>query len=164
MTSSKKAGGFFDTNNGIKMVRYDNRYDKDYSFYNIERSDSFEQEQKSGYIFDKGLNKITFIGYLGRTLHSPDRDGNALFITLKLQKNFTEQEDLIQSISKLLDTIIAYKGNDKNQDRTLKQDLIDIAKESITVLEAFKEVSNNFPSNGNISVDSLIQEYHELVK
>lgn len=161
LTSSKKAGGFFDTNEGTKLVQYDDRY-KD--FFELNGVASPEQLlSNSGFIYDKELKKVTFTGYLGRTLeNNGKRDGNGLFITLKFNKEFNPEE-IIKNISKLLDTLIAYRGNDNNPNRTPAQDLSDIAKEGIQILQAFEKIAEKFPATGRISIKSMIEEYKEFL-
>jgi len=161
LTSSKKAGGFFETNEGVKPVQYDDRYKE---FFELHGVTSPEQLlRNTGFIYDKELKKVTFTGYLGRTLeNNGKRDGNGFFITFKFSKEFNPTE-IIKNISQLLATIIAYKGSDNNPDRTATQDLSDIAKEGIQILEAFEKISEKFPANGRISVKSMIEEYRELL-
>ncbi len=163
LTVSPKLNAFWDTNEGIKPVIYDSRYDKDFEFYGLERGGV--NEEKTGYILDKPANKISFQGYLGRSLKSSKdrRDGNGLYFTIKFNKDF-DSKDLIQKLAKLMDTIVAYRGNDNSAERTPEQDIKNIAKEGITVLEAFQEISEKFPSTGHISVKSIIEEYKEILK
>lgn len=160
LTASKKAGGFWDTNNGIKMVQYDERYKNEFELHNVQHN--HELLTQTGYVYDKVSKKVTFTGYLGRTFHTNLRDGNGLFITLKFNKEFNP-ENIIKNISNLLDTLIAYRGNDKNPNRTIQQDLVDIAKEGIQVLEAFTEIAEKFPADGHISVKGMIEEYKEII-
>jgi len=161
LTSSRKAGGLWDTNEGVKPVQYDDRYKEFFELYGVTSPEQLLTN--NGFIYDKELRKVTFTGYLGRTLdNNGKRDGNGLFITLKFNKEFNPEE-IIKNISKLLDTIIAYRGNDNNPNRTPAQDLSGIAKEGIQILEVFEKITEKFPATGRISVKSIIEEYKELL-
>ncbi len=161
LTSSKNAGGFFGTNDDVKQVNYDSRYENFYKFHNI-KGDYPYNVKKSGYVIDNDLNKVTLIGVLGRTLLPGDnREGNGFYITLKFDKEFKENTELINSISNLLETLVVVKGNDET--KTGLESIKEIAKEGIVVLEAFEKISEKFPSNGRVSIKSLIEEYREII-
>jgi len=157
LTDSAKARGFWNTNESVRRVQYDSRYDQYFEFYKLERSDDFDT--KTGYIYATDENKATIQAYLGKCLPPEDREGNILQLTLKFAKGFNPR-DLLNKIGQLMDTVAPYtKAN--GGDNT--QGIINICKESITVLEAFEDVSEKFPSNGHISVKSMIEEYKEVI-
>lgn len=157
MTTSKRANGGFPTNEQLPPVQYSSSYDSEYEFYGLPRERGYLQEGKSGYVVDTKNSFYTFVGPLGRALHTPDRPGNGLFITLKGEKGKKLSEELVGSIKDLLDTLVPYEEGEKYED--LKK----IIKEALPVIEAFQGLAQRFPSNGRISIPSLIEEYEEAL-
>jgi hypothetical protein len=157
MTTSKKANGGFPTNENLPPVQYSSSYDSEYEFYGLPRERGYLQERKSGYVMDTKNNLYTFVGPLGRALHTPDRPGNGLFITLKGEQGKRLPDELVDSIKNLVDTLVPYEEGDKYED------MKNILKEALPVLEAFGNISQQFPSNGKISVRSLIEECKEML-
>lgn len=157
MTCSVEANGCFSTNNSLPPLQYDSRYDTDYKFFGLPKTRNYIQEGKSGYVAMPHMNYYTFVGALGRALHTPDRPGNSIVITLIGEKGKLIANELIESISNLIATIKLYENGDKYKD------IKNIVAECLPVLEAFEDCSKKFPSRGQISITGLIAEYKELL-
>jgi len=158
LTTSKKANGGFPTNEQLPPVQYSSSYASDYEFHGLPRERGYLQEGKSGYVLDTKNSFYTFVGPLGRALHTPDRPGNGLFITLKGEKGKKLSDELVGSIKELLDTLVPYEEGKKSED------MKNIIKEALPVLEAFEGLGRRFPGNGRISVASMIEEYKEVLE
>jgi len=163
MTTSKKANGDFATNDKLRPVEYSPNYDSSYEFNGLPRYRNYSQERQSGYVVDKVSNLYTFVASLGRALHTPDRPGNSITVTLKGEKGKQLSAELVNSIKKLMDTIIPYDNDKRCGNETLNEDLKNILKEGLPVLEAFEDISKKFPANGMISVQGVIKEYKEML-
>jgi hypothetical protein len=157
LTTSREANGGFPTNPKLPPVDYSSNYDSWYEFTNLPRVRNYFQEGKSGYVVDVVNNWYTFVGSLGRALHTPDRPGNSLVITLRGEKGKKLSPELVDSLKNLIMTIVPYQEADKDSD------LKNILTESIPVLEAFEELEKKFPSIGKISIAGLIKEYKEML-
>jgi hypothetical protein len=160
-TTSLKLNGHQSTNNELPPVSYDSRYDSNYIFHNLPRGSNYLREKTPGYVMR--LNRyVTFVAPLGRALHTPDRPGNIIDITLLAQQGKNFSSELIDSIENLVETIIPYY-NKGTSHAEINDDLKNILKEGLPVLEAFEGISKKFPNKrGNISVKFLIDEYKEM--
>jgi hypothetical protein len=158
LTTSKQVNGSFATNDKLSPVSYSSSYDSEYEFVGLPRERNYMQERKSGYLADTRNNFYTFVGPLGRALHTPDRPGNVLAITLQGEKGGRISQELVNSIKNLVDTVKPYEEGDTYED------LKNILVEAIPILEAFEDLSKKFPSNGKMSVTGLITEYKEMLE
>jgi hypothetical protein len=156
-TTSKKANGGFSTNDKLPPVQYSSSYDSWYKVEGLPRERDYFRGAKSGYIADIVNNFYTFVAPLGRALHTPDRPGNMIAITLRGEKGKQFTAELVDSVKNLVDTVKPFNERDKNED------LRNILTEAIPVLEAFEDLSKKFPSKGMISVTELIAEYKEML-
>lgn len=157
-TSSKEYNGFFKTRD-LATVIYNSDYPNDYEVEGLPKEDGI-QTGHAGYVLHKKMNWITFYGPLGRCLHTPDRPGNHVGITLKGEKGQKLAQELIDSITKLIHTLTPY--NPYNREN-IEEDLKNIAIEIIPVLEAFEKIEQDFPSTERSSIKSMIAEYKEIL-
>jgi hypothetical protein len=166
-TTSKEGNGGVATNSQLRMVSYDNRYDKDYEFQGFkERNSLYTSSHENGYVietFPKDKSKLaTIIGYMGRALHTPERPGNGFYVTLKFKKESEHYKELIESIYSLFQTLKEYDNNDT------EEDIKNILKQGLPILKAFEDFSKNMPDVSSYGskgypISKLIQEFKDLL-
>lgn len=151
-TSSSEQNGFYTTRD-LTFVNYKEEHDTDFEVQGTPKEDahSIGNIEEPTYIYHKKMNWGSFYAPLGSCLHTPDRPGNIIGISMKGEKGERFNQELIDSIFDLIKTIKKTKN------------LKEIAIEAIPVFEAFKNISEKFPSNGRISVQSMIDEYNEIL-
>lgn len=170
-TASKKRNGFGSTGPVMKNNEYDSdpRYKAGYELHNVDLTKERKPNGKNGYVYFKPGNYVTFTGYLGRCLHTPDRPVNGFYVSVKFKKDAAHTQAIISSIKDTFDTLEPYdsEGQDISLDEQrllIKQDLRNIAKEGLPILEAFKDTAERFKTGGDISINDLIQEYKEILE
>jgi len=156
-TSSLNANGFSNTGT-LEAVEYRHDYEEKFEVYKVPKESNYFQEGKAGYVLYIPANWYTFVGPLGRTLHTPDRSGNLIGINIRGEKGKRLSKDIVDSVTKLLDTLVVYDRGE------IQVDLKNISKQGLQVLKAFEGISEKFPSNGQISVKSMIEEYKQIIE
>lgn len=176
MTTSRETNGSCSTYD-MGMVQYNRNHNNDYETFNVDTDGERSPYHKNGYVYNTRTNIITLSGYLGRALHTPDRPGNGFDITILFKKSALNARVVIKSVMDVLNTLKPYNTNYRETGITEvydrreleKQDIKNIAKEGLPILEAFRdiasrEISPKFEINrGNISMDRLIEEYKEII-
>lgn len=159
LTCSKNAKGFWDTNEGVKPVSYDSRFHSSFEFSGLPVGQDYVISGVNGYILDKDVNKVTFVGSLGRTYDT--RPGNVFVVTLKFLKDSKDFREVIVPIIKLFETIKMHYSQDSD---AATNDLKEIAREAIPVLKAFEPMARKFPPTGRINLSDLIQECEDILR
>lgn len=171
MTTSRYTNGSCSTYE-IRMEQYARDHKNDYETFNVNIDSERSPYHKNGYVYNTRANVITLTGYLGRALHTPERPGNGFYITILFKKGAPNARMVIKSVMDVLNTLKPYDTDPKEMGITgvdacyeLKmQDIKNIAKEGLPILEAFKDTASRFERDrGNISMDRLIEEYKEIL-
>lgn len=165
MTNSVNGSGFWQTSEKKENahVQYDSRYKNSFDVVPLKDSDPVDpnMEEVNGkrpyYIFDKEVKRLTFMIPLGQGF-GDKRAGNCYMITLKFKKeDLTDKSEIITKVSDLLKTLNYYYGDD------LKEDRYKIAKQGLSVIEAFDEISKKY-QDGNLSIEQTIDGYKKIIK
>lgn len=146
-----------------KHVQYDSRYKNSFDVYSLQGLGPIDliAEEVNGknayYIFDKEVNRLTFVVPLGQCFEDT-RPGNHYHITLKFKKeDVLDKSEIIDKISELLKTLNYYYRND------VKSDRYKIAKQGLPVVEAFSEISKKY-QDGNLSIEQTVDGYKKIIK
>lgn len=152
-TATAKNGNGFNQTRDLAFAKYREGYENDYEVIGVkENAYSTSTIEEPTYIYHKPMNWGSFYAPLGSALHTPDRAGNMIGISMKGEKGKRFSQELIDSILDLLKTI--------KQSRNLKE----IAIEAIPVFKAFKETADRFQDPGSsLTAQRMIDEYQEII-
>ena len=154
--------GDIDHLNNLFGVKYDNRYKEYFRTNNFDEHS--EKIKGNGYVYFKPSHTVNFEAYLGGDLRLGDyRNGNKFFLTIVFDKNGNVENEnkVIDSIMKLLETIIPYEVNSKNgvpNDKQQSNNIKNITKEGLPVLMALKDIGQKYETN-SLKMQDIINEY-----
>lgn len=168
-TVTNYKGEMFDLNN-LEPIKYDSRYKEYFETYNFDEHLGKIKRKENGYIQAKLTHWITFEAYLGSDFRIGDtRNGNKFIITIAFDKNgnVENEKEVINSIMKLLETISPYETANyktiEEGEAKKKENMKNIAKEGLPVLEAFKEIGQKYESGRGIRMEDVIKEYETVL-
>lgn len=157
--------GDIDYLNNAPAIKYDDRFKDRFKTYNLnERSGKING---NGYIYINHC--VSFEAYLGSDFRLGDfRNGNRFFLTIYFDKNgnLENENAVIDSIMKLLETISPYEINVKSKVPIEEQKNVNmqsIAKEGLPVLLALQAVGQKHET-GILKMQNVINEYIEKIK
>lgn len=155
-TSSAKNGNGFNQTKDLSFVKYKEEHDSDYEVKGTPKdmAHSIGNIEEPTYIYHNKMNWGSFYAPLGSCLHTPDRTGNMIGVSIKGEKGKRFNQELTNSIFDLIKTI--------KQSKNLKE----IAKEALPVFKAFKEISETFQttSGNHFTAQQMIEEFEEILK
>lgn len=117
------------------------------------------KDKKNWYVYDRTNNVVSIYSPLGRGLHTPDRWGNYFLIEIKFKSQAKHQEEIIDSIMKVFDTLKIFHWS-SSQD--ISNDIQNIVKQWLPVLKALKNVCNNFKWSKGVSIDKIVEDYESI--
>ena len=153
-TASAKNGNGFHNTKELAFAKYNEDYDADYEVRGTpkKKAHSLGNIEDPTYIYHKPMNWGSFYAPLGSSLHTPDRAGNMIGISMKGEKGKRFNQELVESMFDLIKTV--------KQSRNLKE----IATEAIPVFEALKETADRFQDPSSLlTAQKMIDEYKEII-
>lgn len=155
-TASAKNGNGFHKTGDIPFAQYKDGYDSDFEVKGVPKENGTISDinyiGEPAYVYHKPMNWGSFYAPIGKCLHTPDRPGNMIAISMKGIKGKIFSQELVDSIFDLIKTI-------KKSD-----DLKEIATEAIPIFEAFKETADRFQDpKSPLTAQKMIDEYKEII-